>query len=142
RMFGGCAPTCASNNRTLPKDLRQFAGLQEVAEAGFVEDRDAQLLRLRALRRARRFADDDRGRLLRHTARRLAAASRDRFLGGLATEPFERAGDDDRLAFERLRRGRRFDASEVDARGAQFLDHLTVPVDREELVDAVRDRRA
>ncbi len=60
------------------------APVEEAAEAVLVEDRDAELLRLRQLGRAGRLADDDVVGLLRHAARRLAAAGLDRLLGRLA----------------------------------------------------------
>ena len=50
-------------------------------------------------------ADDDVVGLLRHRARRLAAAGEDRLLGLVAGEPLERPGDDDGQPLEGARRG-------------------------------------
>src|SRR3954466_5805369 len=76
------------------------AGVEEPAKACLVEDRHAELLRLRGLG-AGVGADDDVVGLLRHRTGRLATAAQDRLLGLVAGEALERPRDDHRLALER-----------------------------------------
>jgi hypothetical protein len=91
-----------------------------VVEAGLVEDRDAERLRLRHLGLARALADDDRGRLPAHRPRRLATTRRDGLLGALAAVALERAGHDDGDADEHLRLGDLLHPTEVDAAARSF----------------------
>ena len=93
-------PADALARRAIPVVRRS----QQSHERFFVEDGDAELLRFRELRRAGGLADDHRGRLLRHAAGRLAAVRFDRLFDGVAREPFERSGHDDRQAGQRLRK--------------------------------------
>src|SRR5439155_19589069 len=73
---------------------------QDAAECRLVEDRHAELLRLRELR-ARALARDEVVRLPGHRATGLAARRPDRIFGLFALEALERARDNDRLARQR-----------------------------------------
>ena len=64
---------------------------------------NAERLGLGDLARSRRIADDHGERLRAHAAGALAAARRDRLGGAVAAVARQRAGDDDRLAVQRLR---------------------------------------
>src|SRR6185369_7912201 len=97
---------------------------EERVETGFVERRHAELLGLRELR-AGAVAEHDVARLLRDAPRDLSAARDDRGRGFVTRVTFERSGEHERHARERLvdqlDRGARV-AGEIHAGCLQSLD--------------------
>src|SRR3954454_20745431 len=95
----------------LPSFALDFAGgrsggcfdgtaLEQLAECSGIDDRDAELLRLRQLGACTR-AGNEEVRLLRHRAARLATGGTDGRLGLLPAVALDRAGHDHDLCSER-----------------------------------------
>src|SRR5262245_34070599 len=139
----GPRPTPAAQLQLVVQRRLAGAAAEQRVETLFVEDGDAELLGLGQLG-SRTLARDDVARLLRHAAGHLSAARRDLAGRFVARALRERAREHERETGERIvdRRGlRALVAGEVHAGLAQPLDESLVPVDREPLAEALRDRR-